>query len=94
MSESKQGFQGDELDLAGSRKNVDVNDLQDLYDDADLANLDDLDDLDDLALLAPTSEEMEASLCWVFDKMPVLSHRSKLPDILTHLGHAHLIPKY
>jgi len=47
MSESKQGFQGDELDLAGSRKNVDVNDLQDLYDDADLANLDDLDDLDD-----------------------------------------------
>ena len=48
MSESKQGFQDDVLDLGGARKNVGADDLQDLYDDTDLANLDDLDDLGDL----------------------------------------------
>jgi len=49
-------------------------------------------DLDDLRILAPTSAEAEAAVRWVLDSMPVLSHRTKLPEILTHLGHEHLIP--
>ena len=48
MSESKQGFQSDALDLGNATKNVGADDLQDLYDDADLADLDDLGDLDEL----------------------------------------------
>jgi hypothetical protein len=49
-------------------------------------------DLDDLRNLAPDSAETEAAVRWVLDNIPVLSHRDKLPDLLTHLGHAHLIP--
>lgn len=48
-------------------------------------------DLDDLRTLAPTSAETEAAVRWVLDHIPVLSHRDKLPDLLTHLGHAILI---
>ena len=51
-------------------------------------------DLDDLLALAPDSTETEAAVRWVLDKMLVLFHRDKLPEILTHLGHAHLIPKF
>ena len=54
-------------------------------------------DLDDLRTLAPTSVETEAAVRWVLDHLPVLSHRDKLPDLLTLLtllGHAHLIPKF
>ena len=51
-------------------------------------------DLDDLRTLAPTSAETEAAVRWVLDQFPVLSHRDKLPDLLTHLGHAHLIPTF
>ena len=51
-------------------------------------------DLDDLRALSPTSAETETAVRWVLDKMPVLSHRAKLPEILTHLGHAHLIPTF
>jgi len=48
----------------------------------------------DLRTLAPTSAETEAAVHWVLNHIPVLSHRDKLPDLLTHLGHAHLIPKF
>lgn len=48
-------------------------------------------DLDDLP---PTSVEAEAAVRWVLDHIPVISHRDKLPNLLTHLGHAHLIPKF
>ncbi len=51
-------------------------------------------DLDDLRILAPTSEETAASLRWVLDHRTVLSHRDKIPDLLHHLGHAHLIPTF
>lgn len=51
-------------------------------------------DLDDLRTLAPTSAETEAVVRWVLDHFPILSHRDKLPDLLTHLGHAHLIPTF
>lgn len=51
-------------------------------------------DLDDLRTLAPTSTETEAAIHWTLDHFPVLSHRDKLPDLLTHLGHAHLIPTF
>ena len=51
-------------------------------------------DLDDLRTLAPTSAETEAAVRWVLDHITVLSHRDKLPYLLTHLGHAHLIPKF
>lgn len=51
-------------------------------------------DLDDLRTLAPTSVEIEESVRWVLDNIPVLSHRDKLPQLLTHLGHAHLIPTF
>jgi len=51
-------------------------------------------DLDDLRILAPSSAETEEAVRWVLDHFPALSHRDKLPDILTHLGHAHLIPKF
>lgn len=51
-------------------------------------------DLDDLRTLAPTSAEAETAVRWVLKNMPVLSHRDMLPDILTHLGHAHLIPTF
>lgn len=50
-------------------------------------------DLDDLRTLAPTSVETEAAVQWVLDHITVLSHRDKLPDLLAHLGHAHLIAK-
>jgi hypothetical protein len=49
-------------------------------------------DLDDLRTLAPDSAETEAAVRWVLKNIPVLSHRDKLPGLLTHLGHAHLIP--
>lgn len=51
-------------------------------------------DLDDLRTLGPTSVETEAAVRWVLGHLPVLSHRDKLPDLLTLLGHAHLIPKF
>jgi hypothetical protein len=51
-------------------------------------------DLDDLRILAPTSDETVASLRWVLDHRTVLSHRDKLPELLHHLGHAHLIPTF
>jgi hypothetical protein len=51
-------------------------------------------DLDDLRTLGPTSVETEAAVRWVLDHIPILSHRDKLPDLLTLLGHAHLIPKF
>ncbi len=51
-------------------------------------------DLDDLRTLAPTSVETEVAVRWVLDNLPVLSHRNKLPDLLTLLGHAHLISKF
>jgi hypothetical protein len=51
-------------------------------------------DLDDLRTLAPDSAETEAAVRWVLDNIPVLSHRDKLTDLLTHLGHAHLIPTF
>jgi hypothetical protein len=51
-------------------------------------------DLDDLRTLAPTGVETEAAVGWVLDHLLVLSHRDKLPDLLTLLGHAHLIPKF
>jgi hypothetical protein len=51
-------------------------------------------DLDDLRTLAPASAEIEESVRWVLDNIPVLSHRDKLPQLLTHLGHAHLIPTF
>jgi hypothetical protein len=51
-------------------------------------------DLDDLRILAPTSAEAEAAVRWVLDNMPVLSHRAKLPEILTHLGHDDLISSF
>lgn len=51
-------------------------------------------DLDDLRTLAPSSYETEAAVRWVLDCIPVLLHRDKLPDLLTHLGHAHLISTF
>lgn len=51
-------------------------------------------DLDDLRTLAPDSAETEVAVRWVLDNIPVLSHRDKLPDLLTHLDHAHLIPAF
>ncbi len=51
-------------------------------------------DLDDLRAMAPTSIETEAAVRWVLDHFQVLSHRGKLPDLLTHLGHANLIPTF
>jgi hypothetical protein len=51
-------------------------------------------DLDDLRTLAPDSAETEVAVRWVLDNIPVLSHRDKLPDLLTHLGHAHLISTF
>lgn len=51
-------------------------------------------DLDDLRSLAPDSAETEAAVHWVLGNFPVLSHRDKLPDLLTHLGHAHLVPTF
>jgi len=49
-------------------------------------------DLDDLCALAPTSAETEASVGWVIENIPGVTHRDQLPALLTHLGHAHLIP--
>lgn len=49
-------------------------------------------DLDDLRSLAPTSEETATAIRWVLSNIPDLAHRDKLPELLTHLGHAHLIP--
>jgi len=49
-------------------------------------------DLDDLRALAPTSAETEASVGWVLKNIPGVTHRDQLPALLTHLGHAHLIP--
>jgi hypothetical protein len=51
-------------------------------------------DLDDLRILAPTSDETADALRWVLDRIAVLAHRDKLPDLLNHLGHAHLIPTF
>jgi twitching motility protein PilJ len=46
MSDSKQDYQDDVLDLDGVNESVGTDDLQDLYDEADLENLDQLDDFD------------------------------------------------
>jgi len=43
MSDPKQDYQDDVLDLDGVGESVGTDDLQDLYDEADLANLDDFD---------------------------------------------------
>lgn len=51
-------------------------------------------DFEDLTALSPDAAETESAIRWVLDHMPALSHRSRLPDILTHLGHADLIPKF
>ena len=51
-------------------------------------------DVDDLRTLAPTSVEIEAAVRWILENIPVLAHRDKIPDLLTHLGHAHIIPKF
>jgi len=51
-------------------------------------------DLDDLRALAPTSAETEAAVGWVIENIPGVTHRDQLPALLTHLGHAHLIPTF
>lgn len=51
-------------------------------------------DLDDLRALAPNSDETEAAIRWVLDQKTTLTHRDKLPELLNHLGHAHLIPTF
>lgn len=51
-------------------------------------------DLEDLRALCPDAAETENAVRWVLRNFPSLSHRSGLPDLLTHLGHADLIPKF
>jgi hypothetical protein len=51
-------------------------------------------DFDDLRALAPSSAETEDALRWLLANIPVLAFRNKLPELLIHLGHAHLIPNF
>jgi len=51
-------------------------------------------DLEDLRALAPTSAETETAVSRVLENIPGMTHRRKLPALLTHLGHAALIPKF
>ncbi len=51
-------------------------------------------DLEDLRALAPDAHETEACLSWIISSFPVLIHRDRLPDLLTYLGHADLIPGF
>jgi hypothetical protein len=51
-------------------------------------------DLDDLRVLSPTGAETETAVRWVLDHIQGLSHRDKLADLLTHLGHDHLVPTF
>ena len=46
MSDPKQDFEDNVVELGDADQSVGTDDLQDLYDEADLANLDDLDDLE------------------------------------------------
>lgn len=46
MSDPKQDYQDDVLDLDNVDQNVGTDEIQDIYDEADLSNLDDLDDFD------------------------------------------------
>ena len=48
-------------------------------------------DLEDLNSLLPNSSEIEIAVRWVLSNIATLSHRDKLPELLTHLGHAQLI---
>ena len=51
-------------------------------------------DFEDLRALAPDAGETEACLRWIISSFPVLTHHDRLPDLLTYLGHADLIPGF
>jgi len=51
-------------------------------------------DIEDLACLKPTSAEVEELLRWVLRKIHEISTHPKIPNLLSELGHANLIPEF
>ena len=51
-------------------------------------------DFDDLRSLAPDASETENGLHWLIGSFPGLTHIDRIPELLTHLGHADLIPRF
>jgi hypothetical protein len=51
-------------------------------------------DFEDIRALAPNARETENSLRWLIASFPILSHINRLPELLTYLGHAHLITTF
>jgi hypothetical protein len=51
-------------------------------------------DFDDLRSLAPDADETESGLHWLIRSFPGLTHLDRIPELLTHLGHADLIHRF
>lgn len=51
-------------------------------------------DLTDLTALNPTAEETASNLDWVLKEILGQTTHPKLPQILNHLGHGHLLSRY
>lgn len=51
-------------------------------------------DFDDLRSLAPDASETESGLQWLIRSFPGLTHIDRIPELLNHLGHADLIPRF
>jgi hypothetical protein len=51
-------------------------------------------DIEDLVCLKPTSAEVEELLRWVFRNIHEISAHPKIPNLLSELGHADLIPGF
>lgn len=51
-------------------------------------------DFEDLKALAPDARETEDALRWVLREIPGLTHRERLPELVTYLGHAGLDERF
>jgi hypothetical protein len=51
-------------------------------------------DFEDIRALAPDTYETETTLRWLITSFPILSHINRLPELLTYLGHEHLISRF
>lgn len=51
-------------------------------------------DIEDLLALNPDATETEAGLDWLLDSIPGLTHRNRVPELLTALGHDELTERF
>ena len=51
-------------------------------------------DFEDLRALKPDARETETVIRWVISSFPDLTHLNRLADLLTYLGHDHLIESF